>query len=84
MKKDNDQGIPNANSTEEEQKLLQLMAKCWVELISNAQRVIAWSYNAIDITLSAALKRKRIVHGASTANCAAVAARTSRSASLCR
>ena len=51
MKKDNDQGIPNANSTQEEQKLLELMAKCWVELISNAQHVIAWSSNAIDITL---------------------------------
>jgi hypothetical protein len=51
MKKDNDQGIPNANSTQEEQKLLKLMAKCWVELISNAQHVIAWSSNAIDITL---------------------------------
>jgi len=27
------------------------MAKCWVELISNAQHVIAWSSNAVDITL---------------------------------
>lgn len=51
MSKDKDTGIPNANSTTEEQKLLQLMAKCWVELISNAQHVIAWSSNAIDITL---------------------------------
>ena len=51
MNKENDQGIPNANSTTEEKKLLQLMAKCWVELISNAQHVIAWSSNAIDITL---------------------------------
>ena len=51
MKQDNDQGIPNANSTEAEKKLLQLMAACWVELISNAQHVIAWSSNAVDITL---------------------------------
>lgn len=51
MQQDHDQGIPNANRTQEEQKLLQLMAKCWVELISNAQHVIAWSSNAVDITL---------------------------------
>jgi len=51
MRQDNNEGIPNANSTVKEQKLLQLMAKCWVELISHAQLVIAWSSNAIDITL---------------------------------
>jgi hypothetical protein len=51
MKQDNDQGIANAHRTDAERKLLQLMAKCWVELIANAQHVIAWNPNPVDITL---------------------------------
>lgn len=39
----------NANRTDAERELLRQMARCWIELISNAQYVIAWSQQGVDI-----------------------------------
>jgi len=39
----------NVNRTPAEHELLRCMARCWIELISNAQHVIAWSQQGVDI-----------------------------------
>jgi hypothetical protein len=39
----------NANHTAAELELLRQMAQCWIELISNAQYVVAWSVDGADI-----------------------------------
>jgi hypothetical protein len=39
----------NDNRTLAERVLLRKMARCWIELISNAQYVIAWSQQGVDI-----------------------------------
>jgi hypothetical protein len=39
----------NDNRTLTERVLLRQMARCWIELISNAQYVVAWSQQGVDI-----------------------------------
>ncbi len=39
----------NANRTAAERELLRCMAHCWIDLISKAQHVIAWSPQGVDI-----------------------------------